>query len=432
MYDAAEAMLAELVISMSEQAHRAIGASAALGVLRAAIGRDITGADRRTLLLRAMGIAVLSSDLTTFEALASRWSASGGEGGERRGLSLAARLHESDRVAFLALLAQAERARFRSADALFVLAAAREREGRRDAAEALFAEAASLAGASGDPVGVLRAERELLRLGRSAARDREAVAVFESAPPREALRLAATALTARGLYARVRVLDRLHQLAIDPVLGPTAVRAAIGHADAHGARLSELERDRVLGIAARGRVDPSLLAQLRGGVPVPEPFRARARAALSGNLLGPTPNEAAARRDWLGLVAIAALARGEPAAALTPLAVLSREKASAIAWTAALVALGQGPARAAALTCVAAWVDDAVPPPRGYLGLVSALDRAGARGLAERALEHAAASSEPGARARLGSRLEERAREAYARGALEEARALAVKAIALQ
>jgi hypothetical protein len=425
-------MLAELVLGMAEQAHLRFGVSAAMGVLRAAIDRDLTADDRRTLLLRAMGLAILSNDRESFEAFAARWSTSGGDGAERRGLSLVARLHEDDCIELMSVLARAELARSRTPDALFVLATARERQRDLAAAERLFAESASLAALTGDAVRAARAERELLRVGRSTARDREGAAAFDSAPPREALRLAAAALTARGLYARVRVLDRLHELVLDPALRAAVVRIAVAHADGHGARLSAIERDRVLAILDRAAVDPAILALLREGAPVAEPFRARARAALSGNLLGPMPSETSERRDWLGLVVLAAIARGEPRSAVTPLVALAKHEPSSIAWTAALTALGQPLLRVEALACVERWIDRGVPPPRGYASLVKPLEHASAPALAERALEEAAVRSETGARARLAKKIEKRARDAYARGALEEARALAVRAIALE
>src|SRR6187431_1239523 len=98
-------MLAELVLTMAEQAHRSFGASAALD-------RDLEPAGLRTLLLRGLGISVLTDDRESFDTFASRWSVSGGDGLERRGLSLVARLVELERASLASTLAQAELTRF--------------------------------------------------------------------------------------------------------------------------------------------------------------------------------------------------------------------------------------------------------------------------------------------------------------------------------
>lgn len=415
-------MLAELALTAARRSEQALGPGSAVLVIGAAL--DTTqGEPRRTLLLAGMGAAIRASDARAFATFRGAWATSGGGADETRGLSLVARLDANGLAAEALDLARAERERFDGAHAAHALAALVERHGRSEEAAALFSRAAKLA--AGTPLAA-RAARAALRHAPPERADEAEAALTASSDPREALRLADAALGAAGLYTRVRVLDRLAELASDARWAESTLRIAARYADLRGAALGALERDRLLSIATRAGAPAGIREALagRGASKVDE---AAARDALMGHA---PRTEPADRGTAMALRALAACVREDGSASLL-LSALTAHAPSPAGWTAALVGLSHAPSRAAAITCAERWLALDVAPPLGFAALAEALARAEAPALAERAWQQAIRANERGARARLGALLAARARRAYAAGDRETAKTLLERSLAI-
>lgn len=412
-------MIVELALSAMDRAER-FGARAAWRVALAALDAGLAEPDARSVLLGALGAAVRGSERDVFGEAALRWAASGGDGAERRGLSLVARLVAAGHDAWALELAEAEAVRFGSSDAFLVCATLHEAAGDRARA------AARLEEAFGAPAidAAARARVERARTLSDPTKAAERAKELATASPREALRLAPSALEAKGLYARVAALDRLADVARTPSFSRAALRLALRHADRRGVGLTDIERDRVRQLAVVSGAPADVLAAIDR--PEPATTEARARAALMGE--APTGGEGA-----IPLIVLAALSRGDVARAVAPLDALARyAEAAPLEWTAAMTALAHATLREKAVACVSRWLEGDAPPPRGWLALAALLDRADASPLAERALERAVAAAERGAHAALADRLERAAWAAYDRGDLELAERLATRAVALE
>ncbi len=409
-------MLAALVIATARRAEGALGPGAALAVITAAI-ESADDADRRTLILAGLGLALRAADAGGFERLAARWERTQGETSERRMVSLVARLDADGQRERALRLARAEVERHRSADALFALGALAT---RADEAAAALAEAAALPG----PVAERAARAALGHAPPERAEAAEA-ALAVSTDPGEALRLAPAALGSPRLYGRVRVLDRLADLAHAPSTRAAALRIAVAHADLRGARLSAIERDRLVAIATATGADAALVRGLAGTAPsaVDETL---AREAL----LGRAPADGPDRAATLALRALAAVVAASSSAPLL-LSALAAHPPSPAGWPAVLSGLAAPASRAAAAACAERWIGAGVAPPRGFAILASTLERAEHPALAERAWQEAARASERGAREALGALLARRAHAAHLAGDRAGAKALLERSLAI-
>jgi hypothetical protein len=412
-------VIAQLTLAAMERAER-FGARAAWRVALAALDAGLAETDARSVVLRALGAAVRSGEGDVFAEAVARWASAGGESTEPRGLSLVARLAAEGHDAWAMELAEAEAVRFGSSDAFLVCAALHDAAGDRARATARLE--AAFAAPSIDAAARARVARARVLADPTTAAER--AKELSTASPREALRLARSALEAKGLYARVAALDRLAEVARDPSLARAALRLALRHVDRRGAGLTDIERDRVRQLAVIAGAPAETIAAIDH--PAPTTTEARARAALMGD--APTGGEGA-----IPLVVLAALSRGEVARASAPLDALARSAdAAPIEWTAVMTALAHASLREKALACVSRWLEADAPPPRGWLALAALLERVASSSLAERALERAVAAAERGAHAALADRLERAAWAAYDRGDLELAERLATRAVALE
>lgn len=407
-------MLAELTIAAARRTEQALGPAAALLVIGAAL-ETAEGEARRTLLLAALGCATRAGDAGAFASLVGRWASSDEGQGDPRASSLVARLARAGHAELARRLAKADVARHRSAHALFALAAL-------DDDAALFREAAALA--AGTELAE-RATRAALHRAPPEHAD-EAEAVLRASPnARDVLRLAPSALASPRLYARVRTLDRLAELAAMAHTRTAALRIALAHADLRGAALGELERDRVLAIARTASAPASVIETL-AGTSRPESEQA-AREALMGHAPSTEPAD---RASAVALRALAAVVAEQSSASLLLSALLAHPPSPA-GWTAVLAGLARPATRAAAVSCAEAWLALDIAPPRGFAVLAAALERADAGAAAERAWSQALRANEDGARRRLGAILSRRARDAYAAGDREGAKALLERSLAI-
>jgi hypothetical protein len=391
-------MLAEIALSAMRRAERTVGPAAALAIARPAL-ETVRGPARRTILLAALGTAIRGVDHVAFAELTRAWARSGTEE-DPRALSLVARLVDVAQLDLAARLATAELERRRSAMALLSVAVL-------TAERTLLVEAAERA--RGDEVD--RVVRARLALG--TIEDADAAADLVARDERDALALAPTALMARGLYARVRTLDRLVALTSSESTRLSATRIAFAHADLRGASLSAIERDRVGVIAASVREE-------RSG-----PSTDDARAALAGTSPAHDPADGAT----LALRALATAVRDDPSSEPV-FAALAAHAATPVGWTAVMTALSRR-RTAGAAACVERWLDDDVAPPRGFTMLAALLAQAGQTALAERTMLLAARANETGARAHVGGVLAHRARLAYDAGDLGTAETLLRRALAI-
>lgn len=386
-------MLAELALATVRRTERALGPAAALLVLGAAL-ETAEGEARRTLLLAGLGAAVRAGDRGAFASLSARWASAGGGARDERGVSLVARLAAAGQDALARTLAVAEIERHRSGEAVLALAAL-------DESGALFEEAASLGAGT-------RATRAALAHAAPERADQAEAALAASSDACDVLRLARAALASPRLYARVRVLDRLHELADQRVTRTAALRIALAHADLCGAALSPIERDRVLAIATRAEAPVRILETLTGRAK-PTVDEAAARDALTGH----APSvDSPDRASTMALRALAAVMTEQSSAALL-LSALVAYPPSPAGWTAVLEGLARPVSRAAAARCAEAWIGSGVAPPRGFSVLAMTLERAELPVLAQRAWMQAVRANDKGARKHVGEVLARRACAAY-------------------
>lgn len=414
-------MLAALVLAAARRAERAIGPGAALAMITAALE---TAADdeRRTLILGGLGSAARAGDAAAFERLAARWETTGDDVRELRMLSLVARLDADGQLERALRLARAEVERRRGAEALFVLGALLEQAGRTVEAVDAWDEAARRA--PGSAV-AQRATRASLRHAPPEHAELAEAELARSPAPADAIRLAPAALASARLYARVRVLDRLAELARDPGARAAALRVAVAHADLRGGALTPIERDRLVAVARAAGADDRLVRALGRGAES-DLDESAARDAL----IGRAPAEGPERAATLALRALAAVVAASGSAALL-LSALAAHPPSPAGWTAVLAGLAAPASRAAAARCVERWLDALVAPPRGFTSLASALEQGALLDLAERAGLAAVRAGESGAREALGALLASRARAAYLAGERAKAKALLERSLAI-
>lgn len=380
------------------------------------------GEPRRTLLLAGLGAAARGNDAAGFASLTAHWARSGGESNDKRGVSLIARLEQSGRVELARVLARAEIERHRSAEALFALASLVERDAREDRSAGLWSESAKLA--IGTPLQA-RAHRAALRHAPSERAD-EAEAAIAGGDVRDVLRLAPAALTSARLYARVRTLDRLAEIATDESSQAAVLRIALTYADLRGAALGALERDRLIVIATRCHASPNVALTLSGRAP-----SSIDEAAARDALMGHAPRtELPDRAAMVALRALASVMAEDSSGSLL-LSALVAHPPSPAGWTAVLAGLSRASTRSAASRCIDRWVPLGVAPPRGFSVLATALERAEADTLAESAWLQAIRANEKGARQRLGAALEVRARAAYESGDRATAKSLLERSLAI-
>ena len=408
-------MLAEFVLAAARRAERALGPDGAIAVVRAAL--DATeGRAQRSLLLAGLGAAARAGDASTFAAFAARWARSSGDV-DARGVSLVARLANAGHEDLARVLARAELERDRAPAAIFALAAL------SDSAHAspLFEEVSRR-----DRLLADRARPITLAQGAIEALEAADAALAATHDSSDVLRLAPIALGSPRLYARVRALDRLLELAAEPRTQPSALRIALAHVDLRGAALGALERDRVGAIARRAGAGASTLDAIEGRG-VSKLDEAAARDALAGI----TKNEDGPDRAMtLALRALAAVLCGDGTAPRL-VSALAAHPPSPTAWTVVSSALVREPTRAAACDYLERWIDHGVAPPRGFTKLAAILDRIDRPAQAEQALTQATRANEPSARRRLGATLERRARAAYDAGDLRMAKTLIERSIAI-
>lgn len=414
----APGMLAALTVAAARQAEAAFGPGPALGVIAAALdGTDDEG--RRALLIAGLGLAVRGGERAAFERFAARWETCGGGAGERRGLSLVARLDAAGHATEALRFARAEVTRHRSADALFALGALEADAGRVDAARAALDAAAAL---EARPT---RYAAAALAHGPSERADEAEAALAAASDSATAIRLATTALGSPKLYARVRVLDRLAELAVVASTREAALRVAVAHADRRGASLTPIERDRLALVGLRAGASVDVVRALATGAP-PTVSDHEAREAL----LGRTPAERGDRATTVALRALAAVVAESGSAPLL-LSALAVHPPSPPAWTAAITGLRAPSTRAAAATCVDRWLSSGIAPPRGFGPLGSVLVRAELPALAQRAFAEGVAAADRGAREAFAAWLAERGQAAYQAGDRAEARRLLERSLAL-
>lgn len=350
--------------------------------------------------------------------------------------------------------------------ALLALGAIAERAGHDERAAHAYGRAREAARAEGDTraADAARVElaRTLLRRG-EAARVLEALADVEDAASldlRARLVVAQGWLAASGRYRRCAAIDLLADVALQTTPDAPEARAALRlvgrHLDTVGRATTAAEVERIAALVGklRSRGDTSgvldaierVLALLgadaaaREAMIVREALASetgrwlleRARGVRDGGTPGPRPPDRTRIGGWLSLAALTHLrARrlGEARAALRELA-SHLDAPNAAGWTVLRAASRERALTTIVVELAERWLNDAsCSPPRGFVDLAAALERAGLEALAGRALGLARARHEPDARAiaiRHGIR---RAWAEYDRGHLREARALLLAAL---